>query len=45
VITSDSSQLQQVLLNIINNSIDAIGKNGVIRIKTHYLEKVKPGGH
>lgn len=40
VITSDSSQLQQVLLNIINNSIDAIGKNGVIRIKTHYLEKV-----
>ncbi len=39
-ITSDSSQLQQVLLNIINNGIDAIGKNGVIEIKTHYLPKV-----
>jgi two-component system NtrC family sensor kinase len=38
-ITSDSGQLQQVFLNIINNGIDAIGKNGVIRIKTHHLAK------
>ncbi len=34
--TSDSSQLQQVFLNIINNAIDAISKNGEIRIKTRY---------
>lgn len=38
-INSDSSQLQQVFLNIINNAIDAIGKNGEIRIKTSYLAK------
>jgi two-component system NtrC family sensor kinase len=38
-VTSDSAQLQQVFLNIINNGIDAIGKNGVIRIKTHFLVK------
>ena len=38
-ITSDSSQLQQVFLNIINNAIDAIGKNGEIRIKTSYSSK------
>jgi two-component system NtrC family sensor kinase len=38
-ITSDSSQLQQVLLNIINNAIDAIGKGGEIRIKTTHLSK------
>jgi two-component system, NtrC family, sensor kinase len=38
-ITSDASQLQQVLLNLITNAIDAIGKNGLIRLKTHYLAK------
>jgi two-component system NtrC family sensor kinase len=38
-ITSDSAQLQQVFLNIINNAIDAIGKNGLIQIKTYYLAK------
>lgn len=38
-ITSDSSQLQQVFLNIINNAIDAIGKNGEIHIKTTFLAK------
>ncbi|OGP71925.1 MAG: two-component sensor histidine kinase [Deltaproteobacteria bacterium RBG_13_58_19] len=38
-ITSDSSQLQQVFLNIINNGIDAIGKNGRITIKTKYIAK------
>jgi two-component system NtrC family sensor kinase len=31
---SDSSQLQQVFLNILNNAIDAIGKSGQITIKT-----------
>jgi two-component system NtrC family sensor kinase len=40
-ITSDSSQLQQVFLNIINNAIDAIGKNGEIHIKTSFLTKRK----
>jgi two-component system, NtrC family, sensor kinase len=38
-VVSDSSQLQQVFLNIINNAIDAIGKNGEIRIKTGYVSK------
>ncbi len=38
-ITSDASQLQQVFLNIINNAIDAIGKNGLIKIKTRYMPK------
>ncbi|HMK64751.1 MAG TPA: ATP-binding protein, partial [Thermodesulfobacteriota bacterium] len=38
-VISDSSQLQQVFLNIINNAIDAIGKNGEIRIKTSWVAK------
>jgi two-component system, NtrC family, sensor kinase len=33
---SDSSQLQQVFLNILNNAIDAIGKSGAIEIRTGY---------
>ena len=33
---SDSSQIQQVVLNIVNNAIDAIGKAGVIEIKTGF---------
>ena len=32
--TTDQSQLQQVFLNIINNGIDAIGKEGEITINT-----------
>ena len=36
-IMSDSSQLQQVFLNIINNAIDAIGKGGEIVIRTTHL--------
>ncbi|MFZ2088379.1 MAG: ATP-binding protein, partial [Desulfobaccales bacterium] len=32
--SSDASQLQQVFLNIINNAIDAMGKNGSITLKT-----------
>ncbi len=35
---SDSSQLQQVVLNIVNNAIDAIGKSGVISIRTAFRE-------
>ena len=33
-VTTDPTQLQQVFLNIIDNSIDAIGKSGTIGIKT-----------
>ena len=33
-ISSDSSQLQQVFLNLLNNAIDALGKDGTITIKT-----------
>jgi two-component system NtrC family sensor kinase len=33
-ITTDSAQLQQVFLNIIDNAIDAVGKNGMIEIET-----------
>jgi len=36
-LTSDSAQLQQVFLNILNNALDAIGKNGLIRIKTRHM--------
>jgi two-component system, NtrC family, sensor kinase len=35
--TTDSTQLQQVFLNIMNNSIDAIGKDGRIVINTRYI--------
>jgi two-component system NtrC family sensor kinase len=34
IIASDQSQLQQVLLNLVNNAIDAIGKDGSIDIVT-----------
>lgn len=36
-ITSDRLQLQQILLNIINNAIDAIGKDGEISIVTYLV--------
>jgi len=36
---SDPAQLQQVFLNILNNAIDAIGKDGEIVVKTKYREK------
>ena len=36
-ITSDSAQLQQVFLNILNNALDAIDTNGLIRIKTRHM--------
>jgi two-component system NtrC family sensor kinase len=34
IIASDQSQLQQVFLNLINNAIDAVEKDGWIEIKT-----------
>jgi two-component system NtrC family sensor kinase len=39
LITTDPAQLQQVFLNIINNAIDAIGKDGQITIKTRTTAK------
>jgi two-component system NtrC family sensor kinase len=33
-IVSDKGQLQQVFLNIVNNAVDAVGKDGVIEIWT-----------
>ena len=33
-ITTDSNQLQQVFLNIIDNAIDAVGQSGKINIRT-----------
>ena len=37
--TSDSAQLQQVFLNILNNAIDAIGKEGAISVVTSFDPK------
>jgi two-component system NtrC family sensor kinase len=39
IIASDQSQLQQVFLNLLNNAIDAIGKNGTIACTTRRLDK------
>ncbi len=36
---SDKGQLQQIFLNIITNSLDAIGKNGLINISTTLVKK------
>jgi len=38
-IKTDSAQLQQVFLNILNNAIDAIRKDGEIIIRTTYVSK------
>ena len=34
IITADQGQLQQVFLNLISNAIDAIGKDGLIEVKS-----------
>ncbi len=39
--TSDATQLQQVFLNILNNAIDAVAKDGVISVETAHLLKEK----
>ncbi len=39
LIASDPSQLQQVFLNIIDNALDAIEKNGSVTILTDYLRE------
>jgi len=39
VITSDLSQIQQVVLNLLNNAIDAIDNNGTVTVSTRYLDK------
>ena len=36
IIASDQSQLQQVFMNLINNAIDAVEKDGVIEVKTRH---------
>ncbi|MBF0398075.1 MAG: two-component sensor histidine kinase [Desulfobacterales bacterium] len=36
LITTDTAQVQQVILNILDNAIDAIGKNGTIGLRTGY---------
>ena len=42
--TTDSTQLQQVFLNILNNAIDAVAKDGVITIQTAHYTKEKMVG-
>ena len=49
IIASDQSQLQQVFLNLINNAIDAVEKDGLIEIKTrkkdsHIVVAIKDNG-
>jgi len=38
IIASDQAQLQQVFLNLLTNAIDAIGKDGLIEIKSRRLD-------
>jgi two-component system NtrC family sensor kinase len=39
VIESDTGQLQQIFLNIVNNAIDAVERGGCIRIASRYAEE------
>lgn len=38
IIANDQSQLQQVFMNLMNNAIDAIGKDGLVEVKTRTRE-------
>lgn len=40
-ITTDAPQIQQVLLNVLDNAIDAIGHDGTIIVTTQYEEEQK----
>ncbi|UCF85878.1 MAG: two-component sensor histidine kinase [Desulfobacteraceae bacterium] len=37
IIASDQAQLQQVFMNLISNAIDAIGKDGLIQVKSQRI--------
>ena len=39
IITSDLSQVQQVVLNLLNNAIDAIGRDGTVTVSAAYHQK------
>jgi two-component system NtrC family sensor kinase len=39
LVTTDPTQLQQVFLNLLNNAIDAIGKDGVITLNTRNITR------
>lgn len=38
IIANDQSQLQQVFMNLMNNAIDAIGKDGLVEVNTRTRE-------
>lgn len=38
IIANDQSQLQQVFMNLMNNAIDAIGKDGLVEVNTRTCE-------
>jgi two-component system, NtrC family, sensor kinase len=40
IIASDQSQLQQVVLNLINNAIDAVGAEGCIEVSTEMADSL-----
>ena len=40
ITASDQAQLQQVFLNLISNAIDAIGKDGLIQVRSHCTDVV-----
>ncbi|MDY6792576.1 MAG: ATP-binding protein [Thermodesulfobacteriota bacterium] len=40
IIANDQAQLQQVFLNLLTNAIDAIGKDGLVEIKSRRLDSI-----
>jgi len=40
IIAGDQAQLQQVILNLISNAIDAIGKDGTVSVKSRADDSV-----
>jgi len=43
IIAGDEAQLQQVFMNLISNAIDAIGKNGLVQVKSRREEMTARG--